>query len=288
MDWNGLKVVMSVVATGSLTGAAAQLGVNHSTVYRRLQNFEQEVGTKLFELRGNRYELTPLGEALVAVGQTIEEKYADIERLIVGKDFQPQGLVRITAPYNLANRYLSTALAPFRHRYPDISVEILSSNQEVNMNSRIADIAVRATATPPEHLVGRQVASFGWGFFAHRKLAKKIGQLETYEQLGDYPLIGGAGHMQSLPAFIWLEKLFSSRIQTRCDELTSMSYFAESGHGIALLPFDQKRSGIECILPIAAIPASQLWLLTHPDLRQTERVRLVMQCLTDYFGSLAD
>ena len=92
--------------------------------------------------------------------------------------------------------------------------------------------------------------------------------------------------MLNLPAFSWLEKVYTSQIFTRCDELTAMSYFAESGQGVALLPHDQTREGLKCCLELNHIAPSEIWLLTHPDLRHLERIRLVMQCLTEFFGSL--
>lgn len=284
MDWNGLKSFMAIAETGSLSAAADRLSVNHSTMFRRLKAFEKDIGGRLFERINQRYRLTPLGEGLLEHCQTIAETVDRIDREIVGKDVQPKGPVSITAPYNIACRYLPEALADFRHTYPDIQIRLLSSNQEINMNTRQADIAVRATPSPPGHLVGRMLCEFSWGVYGSPRYQHQFGFPESVTELGQHQLIGGTGRMASLPAFVWLDQHHHDQIHTRCDELTAMAYLAESGHGLALLPDDQARPGIERLLPLPAIPASKLWLLTHPDLRDVERIRLVMSHLTEAFS----
>lgn len=283
MDWNGLKTFLTIAEAGSLAGAAKQLGINHSTVYRRLQAFEAEIGSKLFIQAGNRYVLTDTGEALAQQGANIQSEFNAIERTLVGKEQLPKGTVKITAPFNLANRVLPNALSEFRNAYPDIHIQVLSSNQALNMNSRIADIAVRATTSPPEHLIGRQVCELPWGLFAGEDYLKSAAPLTSGDDLKHHNLIGAAGTLLDLPAFSWLEKHYNQRITTRCDDLTAMSYFAEQNQGVALLPMDQNRAGPKHVLTLSHIPPSQIWLLTHPDLRKTERIRLVMETLTHYF-----
>lgn len=285
MDWNGLKTFLTIAEAGSLAAAAKQLGVNHSTVYRRLQAFEAEIGSKLFNQVGNQYVLTELGENLVSQGANIQGAFDDIERSLIGKEQLPKGVVKITAPFNIANRLLPSALANLRNDYPDIHIEVLSSNQALNMNTRMADIAVRATTAPPEHLIGRKVCELKWGLFASEEYLKHAQPLLTETDLAQHTLIGGTGAMLDLPAFSWLEKHYGHRITTRCDELTAMSYFAQHHHGVALLPMDQNRAELKLVMTLPQLPTGQIWLLTHPDLRKTVRIRLVMQALTEYFES---
>ncbi|MDC0661487.1 LysR family transcriptional regulator [Marinobacter sp. SS21] len=287
MDWNGLKSFLAIAQTGSLAAAARLLGVNHSTMFRRLKAFEAEIGGRLFDKIDQRYVLTAMGEELLEQGQAIADRFEQIERRIAGKDIQPQGTVRITAPYNLACRYLPQALADFRQSYPDIHIELLSSNLEINMNSRQADIAVRATSAPPEHLIGRKVGSIPWSVFGSPAYRLRFDHPGSPDQLSRHWLIGGSGAMANLPAFTWLDRQLGQRIVARSDELTAMSYLAETGHGLAFLPDDQARYGLERLFACPAAPASELWLLTHPDLRRVERIRLVMQHLTETFGRWA-
>ncbi|WP_036186359.1 LysR family transcriptional regulator [Marinimicrobium agarilyticum] len=286
MDWNALKVFLAVEHTGSLAGAARELGVNHSTVFRRLNAFEDSLGVRLFERLPTGYQLTPLGEEMLELARSIESGFGDLDRRIAGRDVQPRGRVRITAPNNIAYRYLPRYLADFRTRYPDIRIELLVSNLELNMTNRQADIAVRATSSPPpEHLVGRLVKKLDWGVYASPAYLRRWGTPRDLEVLRAHQSIGATGGMRSLPAFVWQESHLAETIVARADDLVAMAGLAESGQGLALLPSDQAREGLESVLPFHPGKTSNLWLLTHPDLRNVERIRLVMQHLATEFES---
>lgn len=284
MNWNALKLFLAIVDSGTLTGAAKILEVNHSTVFRRLNTFEDEVGGRLFERLSHGYELTAMGEELLVEAKKIATSFENMERHIVGKDIQPKGTVKITAPNNIVYRYLSRYLTTFSQHYPDIRIELLISNLEFNMTNRQADIAVRATPAPPEHLVGRKIRSINWSVYASKNYKEKRGCSKNsipknINQLADHTLIGAAGGMKSLPAYVWLDKEYPQQIKLRCDELTAMAAFVEAGHGLAILPDDQQRPGIIKLFTFEPGEKSDLWLLTHPDLRHVERIKLVMQHL---------
>lgn len=284
MDWNSLKVFLAIVRHGSLSGAAKGLSVNHSTVFRRLTTFEETIGGKLFERINNRYELTTLGHELFELAQSIENSFDSIDRHIVGKDFQPKGVVKITAPSNIAYRYLPRYIYDFNLKYPDIKIELLVSNQEVNMSNRQADIAVRATSLPPDHLIGRQVSTLNWSVFASNQYKNKLGLPHDMDSLINHSLIGATGNLSRLPAFIWLDKHLENQVVARCDDLTAMSYLVEAGQGLAFLPNDQCRPELIKLFEIHGSQASNLWLLTHPDLRNVERIKLVMKFLGNAFS----
>ena len=214
MDWNALKIFLAIADSGTLTGAAKALEVNHSTVFRRLNTFEDEIGGRLFERLSHGYELTPMGEELLIEAKKIAASFDDMERHIVGKDIQPKGIVKITAPNNLAYRYLPQYLTEFNKTYPDIHIELLISNLEFNMTNRQADIAVRATDLPPDHLVGRKVRAIEWGVYASKAYKDKYGYPKNLEQLKEHSLIGATGSMRNLTAFIWLDKNCPQQIKT--------------------------------------------------------------------------
>lgn len=279
MDWNALKVFLAIEQQGSLSGAARVLGVNHSTVFRRLNAFEQDVGGRLFERVQQGYQLTPLGEELLDIARRIESGFDDLDRRIVGKEIQPKGNVRITAPNNLAYHYLPGYLADFHAQYPEIKVELLVSNLELNMTNRQADIALRSTMAPPEHLVGREVRAVGWSVYGSPEYIRHHGKPRSIESLAEHVLVGASGGMRNLPPFVWLENTLPDRIAARSDDLVAMSYLAETGMGLALLPDDQRRPSLERLLPFPPGKKSNLWLLTHPDLRRMERIRLLMRHL---------
>ncbi len=283
MDWNSLKIFLAIAKHGSLSGAATALGINHSTVFRRLKSLEQTLGSRLFERFAQGYQLTASGEEMYGQAQQIAADVDALERSVLGKDVVPRGTVKLTAPHNIAYRFLPRYLTEFSRLYPAIHIELLVSNQAFNMSNRQADIAVRATLKPPEHLIGRKLNDIKWGVYAsatyaQTKLPRRL------EDLAQHHLIGGVGGMTDLPAFSWLEKKLFKQINVRCNDLVSMSYFAEAGQGLAFLPDDQQRANLQRLFTFEPGGISKLWLLTHPDLRNVKRIKLVMQFLTQRFA----
>jgi len=283
MNWNSLKIFLAIADKGSLSAASTALEINHSTVFRRLNAFEKEIGGRLFERLSHGYELTPTGEELLFFAQNIANSFDDLERHIVGKDIQPKGVVKITAPNNIAYRYLPRYLAEFQHRYPEVHIELLASNLEFNMSNRQADIAIRATPSPPEHLIGRQLKTIQWSVYGSLAYEQQLGLPCNLEELPNHRLIGATGTMRRLPGFTWLEKNIPQSIRIRCDDLVTMSFLTESGQGLAFLPDDQQRPEIKKLFTFEPGETSNLWLLTHPDLRYVERIKLLMQFLTTAF-----
>lgn len=283
-----MKIFLAIAEAGSLSGAANRLGINHSTVFRRLQSLEEELKGRLFERMHTGYALTPLGEELLKIATGIEEGFNNLDRHIVGKDVQPRGLVKITIPNDLAYHYLPRYLREFNQLYPDIQTEILVSNTELNINNRQADIAVRATRSPPEHLVGRLVNEIPWSVCVSEALINRFGHIKTEKDFAALPWISGGGSLRNLPVFQWLEKHLPNNIVHRCDDLVAMSKLAEAGCAFAVLPNDHFHElGNTRLIKGPHFehgPPSKLWLLTHPELRKTERIRLVMQHLANKFS----
>jgi DNA-binding transcriptional LysR family regulator len=285
MDWNLVKVFLAISDTGSLTSAAEALGVNHSTVFRRLNALEEMLQGRVFDRMQASYQLTQLGEELLPVASSIAEGFDDLQRQAMGRDIKPRGVVKITAPNNLAYRFLPKFLVSFNQMYPDIQTEILASDLAINMNSRQADIAVRFTAAPPEYLVGRELCSVPWIMCGSKLSIKKWGQPKSFKTLNQFPLIGGSGALSSLPAFKWLDKHMTAQIGKRSDDLYVVARLVEAGAGFAPLPFDLIDASLQPLFNFTHAPPSRLWVLTHPELRGTERIKLMMRHLAAEFAS---
>jgi len=283
MDWNLLRTFQAVADTGSLTEAAKRLSISHATAFRHIKTFEAELGTRLFDKVHGKYGLTDAGEEILDLAQTVAVAMEDIDRRISGTDVQLKGRLRLTAPASFCNHVLPARLAKFRRAYPEIMVELLSSNEELNMSNRAAEIALRVTHTPPDHLIGRKLADIPWGFYASAAYLERQGKPNGFEALATHNLVGAAGRLVRREGFARIDRELRDRICVRCDDLTAMAACARHGQGLALLPGDVAGDGLVLVMPFAAIPDNQLWLLTHPDLRKVERVRCMMQFLTQAF-----
>jgi len=281
LDWNYLRTFHAVAETGSLTAAADRIGISHATAFRHIKAFEADLGSRLFEKVRGRYRLTEAGEDIVDLARTVAVSIEDIDRRISGSDIELKGRVRVTAPASFSCFFLPGLLAGFRSAFPKISVELLSSNEEVNMSNRASEIALRVTAEPPEHLIGRKIADIPWGVYGSEDYFRLHGVPETLEDLGEHLLIGATGALARRRGFAALDKDFRQRIVSRCDDLMAMAAFARHAQGLALLPADVAAQDLKLAFRPAFLPPNQLWLLTHPDLRHVERVRQVMRYLGD-------
>jgi DNA-binding transcriptional LysR family regulator len=281
-DWNDVQVFLAIARGGSLAAAARTLKVNHSTVFRRLNAFEDALGVRLFERMASGYALTPEGESIRAEAEAVEANVHALERKIAGRDFALRGDIRVTAPHGLANGFLAQYLPDFIARFPGIRVDIDASDAALDLSRREADVALRATSAPPEHLVGRRVAVLRWWVCGSLGYRERMGFPAAMDGLAAHRVIGATTDFQRLPVFAWLAAhLPDDTIVARAADLETMAALAREGIGLALLPSDQHLPDLLRLFPVEPRFAVELWLLTHPDLRHVARVRAFMDFLVE-------
>lgn len=278
MNWNDLKVFLAIADAGSLAGAAAALGNNHSTIFRRLNALESDISTQVFDRLPTGYTPTPAGERLLELARQADEAIHAIEREIAGRDLAPSGTVRLTTAPNIARKIVPDAIKALRKTHPKITVEISTGDSDYDLNRREADIALRATGKPPGHLIGRKVMQLDWWICCSTISRRK--QPTRPDQLQGEPLIGADASLMRLKAFRWLESEYGQWIVTRTNDLSTMASLARTGVGLAALPADQNETGVRRLFRIPDI-TGELWLLTHPDLRDVRRIKVVWDALAD-------
>lgn len=281
MNWNDLPTFLAIAEHGSLAGAARALGVNHSTVFRRLNALEADLEARLFDRFPEGYLLTPSGERLRELASAADAAVQQIEREIVGRDLEPCGTVRVTAVPNIARTLVAETVATLRETHPGLLIEVLSGDTDYDLNRREADIAVRATLAPPPHLVGRKVQALDWWLCRAADSPDPVP--DSMDALEGLPLIGADAGMLRLKAFQWLERRYGDQIVARANELSTMAAMARAGVGYAVLPTDQPERGLRRLLTVPGI-RGELWLLTHPDLRNITRNRVVWDALVQRAG----
>lgn len=272
--WDDLKVFLEIARTGSLSGAAKALGVNHSTVFRRINAFEDVLGVRLFERLPTGYALTLAGEEMQATAMRVEREIERVDLRITGQDLKLEGTLVITTTDTIAENLLGPHLAAFGNAYPGIQLELVLDNQHVNLSKRQADVAVRPTQSPPESLVGRRLATLAFAPYAARKYMKgRKGDLASLDWLA---VDGSLAHLASDKWF--RTTMPNAHVALRSNSLLGLLHGCEAGMGVATLACfmaDRRKNLIRVAAPIDAA-ASALWLLTHEDLRHTGRVRAFM------------
>ena len=284
-NWDDLRVFLAVARTGSLSGAARSLGVNHSTVFRRIAGFEEELGVRLFERLPTGYALTAAGEETLAIVERIEADVATLDRTVTGQDLRLSGTVRITAIDMLAFWLLPPSLARFHAAYPGIEIELVVGNEALNLSRRETDIALRIGNTPPETLVGRRVGRLNFAVFG----APDYCAAHPETDLAQHQWIGFDN--AHAPLVRRLEEFLPDvHPAFRSNSIAAALRLTSAGIGLAILP--SAIAGMkDNLVRVADVPDTfglDLWLLTHEDLRHTARIRAVIDFLsTELVAALA-
>ena len=275
LSWDDFRYVKAISDTRSLAGAAAALGVNHSTVFRRLGQIEKQLGSRLFTRGRGGYALTSSGEEMVELAERVGEDITSFERKITGQDLRPTGELRVTTSDMVLLHLLTDVLVGFRRAYPEIVIDVVVSNTILNLSKRDADVAVRATYQAPEQLTGRRVGRIAWSVYGAHALAGTPFDLLT--DPGRLNRVTFADHIAVARASKWLKEhgVGEERIVYRVNTLLGLAEAVAGGAGVALLPcfVGDTAGGLTRLCPPLSELAGELWLLTHPDLHNTARVR---------------
>ncbi len=266
-NWDDYRVFLAVARHGSISKAASALGVNRSTVLRRITAFEETLGVRLFERLPSGYFTTAAGEQILSSANQIEEVSTNVSRQIAGQDRKLSGSILVTLPGVLAAYVLMPDLTLFASQNPEIKLEILNTYNVLDLSKREADVAIRIANDPPENLVGRRVVKVVKTAY----MAKK--HLNSPEQRADFWL----GWSLDQAAGQWLADspypdLPVGAIIT--DPFVTVKAL-ETGMGMAVLPcfMGEQHAGLCHVPKPGTFEVADLWVLTHKDLRNTARIR---------------
>lgn len=279
MDWSDLQYFLAVAQGGSVSQAARALKVNHSTVLRRLQRLEQQLGAALFQRLPGGYVLTSAGEELVGRLAPVGEQIESAERQLLGQDLHIRGSIRLTSTDTLFASLLMPLLAEFRRLHPGVSLQLVSNNSFLSLTQREADIAVRGSNTPPENLIGRRVGRIQTALYgASAYLAEQPAHLALSEHLW----VGPDESLAHLEQAAWLAaRIPAAQVVARSDSLVGMLECVRQGMGVGLLlcPLAEAHAELERLAEPEPALDTQVWLLSHPDLRKVARIRALSDFL---------
>lgn len=281
--WDDLQIFWAIADTGSLSGAGKRLNISHATVFRRLNEMEARLGVALFERSRTGYTPNAAGDELALVASRVESQILAAERRLAGQDLKLSGTIRLTTTDTLFSGLLASILAEFRKEYRDIDLEVVVSNQVHSLSKREADIALRPTQNPPETLVGRRLGTIQQAVYGQR-----LHWQETQTpllRLNQPDWIGPDHHMGDIHLESWMEKHdLNKHCHYRIDSMQGIQMAIRHSTCVAVLPCylgDSDSSLLRLTDPIPSL-AVPLWLLTHPDLRRANRIRVFTQIIGEH------
>ena len=281
LDWNDLRFVLETARNGGTSGAARVLGVNHATVARRITAAEEALGERLFDRLPSGYVPTEAGREAVRTAEAMERLDSELDLKIAARDDRIKGRLRVTAPQLFIQRVLGGILAEFTEAYPEVDLELVATNDTLNLAQREADVAIRFSKDPPETLVGRR-------FIDQKGAVYATPELIARDQGGEAPLDWVKfAHWPGPPAEIKAVRP-NLRVRLTVDDMAAAIGAVRAGIGatrIACFLGDTDPA----LVRVPGMPRFDylpLWLLTHADLRHVPRIRTFMDFTAARLGKL--
>jgi DNA-binding transcriptional LysR family regulator len=281
LDWEDVRYFVALARHRTLSATARALRVNHATVARRIASLEALLGRTLFDRRAKGYLLTAEGREVLGEANAMDEAALSVlRRRDVGTELS--GLVRLAVGRVLAERFLIDRLRAFHERCPAIDLEVIGGSRVVSLAKREADLALRYGApTRDNELVGRRVATIGFGLYASAAFRDKL-------KAGQTPaFIGFDEDSDFIAEARWMARQFGNRrFSFRTNSQTTQAAAARAGYGVALLPryiVAAHEPDLVQVSLAARLPNRDVWLLVRRDLARVPRVRAVADYLVEVF-----
>ena len=275
-DWNDLRFFLAIARLGKLTTAARQLGVDHTTVSRRVAALEEGLKATLFERSPHGYKLTDAGERLMAHAEVIETAAQQASSDIGEADLSLTGSVRIGAPDGFGSIFLAPRLWTLCRRHPGLEVDLVAMPRQFSLSKREADVAIVLARPTTGHLKVRRLTDYLLGLFASKDYLARRGPILKPADLKDHRLIGYIEDMIFTPELDYLP-LIDKDLKTNfaSTNLIAQLNATRAGAGVCVLPYFMT-AGIPELAPVLPREVHILrtfWLIAHADLAGMLRVR---------------
>lgn len=282
--WDDLRHFLAVARHGSLAAASRELGVNQSTVFRRIGQLETSLNARLFDRQARGYSLTAIGEEMLQLISKVEDDILAVNRTVASADREPRGTVHITTLDEVLER-IAPDLQRFRERYPGIYLDVNTELRIFSLSRREADVAIRPGGPPTEpDIIGRKLVGLRMAAYVSPDYLKERESPQRMSELAGHHLIGFGESRRDAQTFGDIPE--DAQIVYRANSMNGQAIAARAGIGVAMLPTfvgdpDPHLRRLFLMQSAAQIVDTHLWILIHADLRQTARVRAFVDFITE-------
>ena len=285
-NWDDHRYFLAIARQRSLTAAAKSLGVSQPTVSRRLEAMENAFKARLFERTHKGYDLTSVGAELFDSVVRVEEELTDASRKIYGTDQQATGPLRVTCTEFFLNGYLNSHIWDFLHHNPGVELSMICTQSPLSITRGDADIAIRFTDSPPGTLIGKKLTSVAYGVYG---AASSRGDKFTAENRNNWDWVGI--HDDSYNRLLFGAALSTVKFKHYVDSMAAMQSMIRAGLGVTLLPcyIADNDPGLRRVEDKLLTDSKfDLWILYHPELRSSYRMRLLVDHMSRQIVGDAD
>lgn len=274
-----LEMILALTRGGSLARAGERLGVDASTVFRSIRRIERELGQRLFKRSRAGYEPSEMAQILAEYGEQVEARLEQARSAMQLTPDQVSGTLRISTTDTILHGLIAPALRTLAEHHPLLSYELHAGNELSSLTRHEADIAIRATKRPPQHLVGRHIGPIRVALYAGK--ASGIRDYKDVEA-GKAAWIAPDDALPEHPSVLWRKRHHPKAIpRYRVNSILTVMEMVAIGMGVGVLPvfLAQSRKDLKALTDVLDECQTELWLLTHPESRYLRRVSTVFQYL---------
>lgn len=282
LGWSDFQLVLVVAQIGQLSRACEALAMSHVTLLRKLAAIETRLKVRLFDRVRGHCHPTAAGAELVAAAQGMAPLAQNAELRVMGQDLRPSGHVRVTAAGILVSQLLLPVLRQFAQAFPDVTLEFTASRDHHSLTRREADVALRVSDSVPDWLIGRELGQVNFAVYGRRCASRPTPRQPLAKLLVQKRWIAFERDARDLKFDRWLADHLPERsVVIRADGFDQALAMVGADLGIALLPTFAGSScpDIEPLSPDIRALRTPLWLITHKDLRDTMRIKVLMQAV---------
>ena len=282
MDWDKLRIFHAVAEAGSFTHAGEGLNLSQSAVSRQISALEESLNVSLFHRHARGLILTEQGELLYRTAHEVFAKLAMTEAQLTESKDRPKGQLKVTATVALGSTWLTPRMGEFLEIYPDVAVELVLDDRELDLSMREADVAIRMTPPRQPELIQRHLFTVHLHVYAAPAYIKKHGMPKSVEDLDRHQIIVyGEDNRPPVPDVNWLLRLGTAGERTRRPALTVNNVYAimratQSGIGLSALPefMITGTTNLVRVLPELEGPRIDAYFVYPEELRKSKRIQV--------------
>ena len=286
-DWDDVQAFLAIARAGRLTVAAQQMGVDHSTLSRRIGALEASLGTRLFERRSVGFILTPEGERLVADAEAMESLALRMRSQLDDASVGLTGTVRVGTPEGFGTYFLAPRIAKVSAAHPELEIELVANPRMFSLSKREADLAVSMARPTQGRVYANRLTDYSLGVYATRAYLDARPPIRQKSDLGRHPWIGYVEDLMWTAELDYLPQIAPALVPcVRISNVISQMAAVAGGAGLGVLPCFMARteSALVRVLPDEIALTRSYWLVSHADTRDVARVRL----LADFIRAESD
>jgi DNA-binding transcriptional LysR family regulator len=284
MNWDDLRIFLAVARSGGLVSAARRLGVDHTTVARRLTALETALGARLVHRSPRGARLTDAGEGFIGHAERMEAEALAAAGVFGASDQQLSGVVRLATPEAFGTFLVAPNVKSFYARHPHIQLELVPEGRAVNLSKREADLAVSLARPQQERLYAQKLVDYRLGLYAARAYLETAAPLTDLRMLGSHPMVWYIDELIDIPELRYLGQV-AGDVPTvfRSSSIAAQQAAVASGLGLGVLHVfaAEQDPRLVRVLPEAVAIERSYWLVLHADQRRLPRVRAVADFLHD-------